>query len=160
MKRIALLSIAFLLAVPAIADDDKEDRDNGKRAVVADCERQANKQNLIGKERKKFVKACSKEGGHGKRRDRVAAPPSSAPPQSTAPVTPAPATATVPAQPAGASTPPPSTPASQAGTGTAAKPRTAPGSPERRVECEASPEYKKALLLKRKEVLEKCMSAT
>ena len=117
MARLILFLTALLLAVPAIADDDNEGRSGENKALRADCERQANQQNLIGKQRKKFVKECAKEGKRAKRRGEERVGPAPAQPAQPAaqPATPAaaPPTSTAPAQtaPTPASPPPATNPA-------------------------------------------------
>ena len=129
MARLILFLMAFVLALPAIADDDNKGRAGVMKALRADCEREANQLNLVGKERKMFVKDCTKEGKHvnkrrrDDRRDRdrhengrpaaarpaqPAQPPAAPPPTTTAPAQPAPPppATTAPAQPA---PPPPAT---------------------------------------------------
>src|SRR6185436_270176 len=118
MARLILFLTALLLAVPAIAADDNKGRGSVKKALQADCERQANQQNLIGKERKKFVKNCSKEGKQAKGhtdRDRHVVPPPAQPAAQAASPTPAPAPAPAaptpgPAQSSGTPTAPATTP--------------------------------------------------
>jgi len=115
MARLIFFLTALLLAMPAIADDDNQGRSGEKKALQADCERQANQRNLIGKERKNFVKECTKEGKRAKR--RYEKPAAAQPAQPAAqPATPAaaPPPAATPAQPAtpAAPTQPAATPAS------------------------------------------------
>ena len=69
MARLILLLVALFFALPVMAvDDGDEDRGDRKKGMRADCERQANQKNLIGKDRRKFVKECSKEDRRGKHR--------------------------------------------------------------------------------------------
>lgn len=127
MVRVLLILTTFLLALPVMADDDKdEDRDG--TSVRTECEQQANQKNLTGKDRRKFVKECAKEERHGGKDDkrhgeasRSDTSPSQAQSAQPAPQTkpaPAPAvtapaqSAPAPAQPAAAPAP---TPAAQPG---------------------------------------------
>jgi hypothetical protein len=112
MARLIFFLTALLLAIPAVADDDNRGRSGEKKALQADCERQANQRNLIGKERKNFVKECTKEGKRAKRRYEkpAAAQPAQPAAQPATPAAPPPTTA--PTQPAAtpASPPPAATP--------------------------------------------------
>jgi len=112
MARLIFFLTALLLAIPAVADDDNRGRSDEKKALQADCERQANQRNLIGKERKNFVKECTKEGKRAKRRYEkpAAAQPAQPAAQPATPAAPPPTTA--PTQPAAtpASPPPAATP--------------------------------------------------
>jgi hypothetical protein len=117
----------------------------------ARCEKQANKRDLIGKERRSFMKECASQPTVATRRrdarddDAKAVRP--------APVVTAAQTPDATREPAAQSsaTPPPSV--------AAADPRTAPGSAERRSECFASREYQKAAVQVREVVLSQCMAA-
>ncbi len=131
MVRVLLILTTFLLALPVMADDDKdEDRDG--TSVRTECEQQANQKDLTGKDRRKFVKECAKEERHGrmggkddKRRgeaSRSDTSPSQAQSAQPAPQTkPAPAPAvTAPAQ----SAPAPAQPAAAPAPTPAAQPAT------------------------------------
>lgn len=170
MARLIFFLTALLLAIPAISADDNKGRGNEKKALRADCERQANQQNLIGKERSKFVKECSKEGKHAKRhgkgRDEMArpAPPPpqpatpatpAAPPAGTAPAQPAatPPAATVPAQPATPAPPPPATiPAA-----TPKPPNPVLTAEQKRANCADEAKRTNVPMLQRKQFVDKCM---
>lgn len=168
MTRLLALLTALLLALPVWADDEDDDKGKGRargeemRSERANCEQQANQRNLIGKERRRFVKDCAKGDPHGNRRDdrdhrRGDKPAGTQPAPTPAPTAqPAPTTAPAPApttqpvpQPA---TPPVASPApAPVPTTDPAKPAPAPkpvaakyppGSVERQKQCNADPENK------------------
>ena len=126
-------------------------RTGNSKTQRARCEKQANKRDLIGKERRSFIKECASQPTVATRRrdardvDAKAVRP--------APVVTAAQTPDATREPAAQSsaTPPPSV--------AAADPRTAPGSAERRSECFASREYRKAAVQVREVVLSQCMAA-
>lgn len=166
MARLLVLLAALLLAMPAIADDDNEGRGGEKKALRADCERQANQQNLIGKERRKFVKECSKEGKHakrrgdgrGERRDVIVRPAPTQPAQpATQPATPAapPPATTTPPQPAAtpASPPPATTPAA-----TPQPPKPVLTAEQKRANCADEAKRANVLIPARKQYIDKCMA--
>lgn len=170
MSRLLALLTALLLALPVWADDEDDDKGKGRargeemRSERANCEQQANQRNLIGKERRRFVKDCAKGDPHGNRRDdrdhrRGDKPagtqpaPTPAPTAQPAPTTapaPAPAPTAAPAPPAPAPAPttlPVPQPAKPpvASPAPAPKPVAAkypPGSVERQKQCDADPENK------------------
>lgn len=162
MARLLVLLAALLLAMPTIADDDNDDnegRGGAKKALRADCERQANQQNLFGKERRKFVKECAKEGKHakrrGERRDVIVRPAPTQP--ATQPATPAapPPAATVPAQPAAtpASPPPATTPAA-----TPQPPKPVLTAEQKRAACADEAKRANVSIPARKQYIDKCMA--
>lgn len=165
MRRLMAVMAAALIASGAMGDDEKGRSDDGQRSASADCAHQANERKLQGKERRQFLKGCSKQSkGHDKNRgeaDARVAPKTATPTAQPAPAAPPPA-ATVPAQPPAATAPTPApqpaATASQPAVAAAAK-RTAPNSPERRTECQNSDEYRKASVLRKSSVLNKCLSA-
>lgn len=179
MARLLFFLIALMLNLPAIADDDDTDAGGGeKKTPRAECERQANRQDLVGRERKKFIKECGKEGTHAKRRgegrDQGAKPavtqPAAAQPAATAP---APTVAT-PAQPAATPAPPATTPATTAPAqptvtpappATATTPAAAPKPPkpvltteQKRLKCSEEAQRAKIALSDRKQFMDKCMA--
>ena len=172
MFRTLLFLLAGAFATAVIANEGKA-RGEEKKAYHEQCERQANQQNLVGKERKQFVKQCGKGWHEGKRHDDRAAKVRPAPAQASPPATvpqaaqpspPPPAAGpATPAPPAATPAPPPTTPAAAPPPAqpvtTAKVAKTAPNSPERRAECEASEEFKKATIPVKKVLRDKCMKA-
>lgn len=158
MARLLFFLIALMLNLPAIADDDDgNDRDSEKKTPRAECERQANRQDLVGRERKKFIKECDKDSRHAKRRgearDQGAKPAVTQPaqPATTAPTP----TVTVPAQPAATPAPP----------ATATTPAAAPKPPkpvltteQKRLKCSEEAQRAKIALSDRKQFMDKCMA--
>ena len=177
MQRLVIVVVAALIASSALGDEKKGRADDGQRSAKADCAHQANERKLKGKERRNFMKDCSKQAKqHDKDRGQVAAPgvpktttptaqptPTAPPPAvqtpaATAPTVPAAQPTPAPAPQPTATAPQPTATASQPAVTTTAK-RTAPNSPERRTECQNSEEYRKATLFRRPTVLDKCMAA-
>jgi hypothetical protein len=162
-----LLAGAFATAVTA---NEGKARGEEMKAHREQCERQANQQNLVGKERKKFLKQCGKGWHEGKRHDDRDAKVRPAPAQASPPAT-VPQAAQPSPQPPAAGTatpaPPPTTPAAAPPAAqpptqpvtTAKVTKTAPNSPERRAECESSEEFKKASIPVKKVLRDKCMKA-
>jgi hypothetical protein len=118
---------------------------------------QANKQDLIGKERKKFVKECSKDGKRAKRRGETARPAATQPAQpaakATTPAAPPPSTA--PAQPAASSTSPPpaTTPAA-----TPQPPKPVLTTEQKLQKCTEEAQRANTLGRARTQYIEKCMA--
>jgi hypothetical protein len=147
--------------MPAIADDDDdgdEGRGGAKKALRADCEHQANRQDLIGKERKKFVQACYKDGKHAKRRGENARPAATQPAQPAAqPATTAapPPTSTAPAQPTATPTSPPpaTTPAA-----TPQPPKPVLTTEQKLQKCTEEAQRANTLGRARTQYIEKCMA--
>lgn len=160
MRRLIAVMAAALIASGAFADD-KDRGDNGQRSARADCAHQANERKLKGKERRHFMKDCNKQSkrrGEDREQAARAAPNPSSPAAQPTPAAPPPA-ATVPAaQPSPTPAPQPTATGPQPSITAAAK-RTAPNSPERRTECQNSEEYRKAPVLRKPSLLNKCVAA-
>jgi hypothetical protein len=129
----------------------RQARAGDSKTQRARCEKQANKRDLIGKERRSFVKECASQPTVATRRRDARDDDAKA--VLTAPVVTAQTrdAARAPAAQSSA-TPPPTSVA-------AADPRTAPGSAARRSECVASRKYQKAAVQVREIVLSQCMAA-
>jgi len=160
MARLIFFLTALLLAIPAVADDDNRGRSDEKKALQADCERQANQRNLIGKERKNFVKECTKEGKRAKR--RYEKPAAAQPAQPAAqPATPAaaPPPAATPAQPAtpAAPTQPAATPASPPPAATPQPPNPVLTTEQKRQKCTEEVIRNKVPPVLRESSINRCM---
>ena len=73
MARLLVLLTALMLSFPVLADNHKE-KDKGraeeKKALRIECEHEANRQDLVGKERRKFVKDCAKDSASDDKKKR------------------------------------------------------------------------------------------
>jgi hypothetical protein len=153
MARPILFLTALLLVVPAIAADNKG-LGSVKQALEADCERQANQQNLIGKQRKKFVKDCTKQAKQAQRRDRIV-PGQQAQPAAQPPV---PGPAQGPGTPTAPATSPPigTAPAQTAAIPQPPKPGVT--ADQKRANCTAEAQRANVVISARKLYIEKCMA--